>query len=211
MKNIMATVLACMGMIALSSCTKEPLKNMTEEESRIYVTNHDNTVSFSDYKTFSIADSASIIDNNRLVQRERTAWDADLIAAIATQMQSRGFTIVDRLDNPDLGINISRIYNTYTGVVEYPGYLGGYGSYYDPFYWGYGGYNYWFPPSYGFYEVTEGAVSVDMLDLKNAASSNQIKGVWNGLIRGSGTFRQTNAGTHAARLFEQSPYLITNN
>src|SRR5437868_14710355 len=58
---------------AVSSCSKDPLNNMTEEESRIYITNHDSTVNFSSYKTYSIVDSVALVDNNRLAGKEATS------------------------------------------------------------------------------------------------------------------------------------------
>ena len=80
-----------------------------------------------------------------------------------------------------------------------------------PYYWGYPGYDYLFPSSYGYYEVTEGALSIDMFDLANAANNNNnIKGIWNGLIRGSGIFRVENANDGVKILFDQSTYLKTN-
>lgn len=207
--RMLFAIMAMAGLVATSSCTKEPLDNMTEEESRIYITNRDSSVDFGSYKTFSIVDSISVIDDSRLVGKEISSWDAGVLSAIRSEMEERGFTYVARNADPDLGINVSRLYNTYTGVVSYPNYWGGYGGFYDPFYWGYGGMNYFFPPSYGVYQVTEGALSVDMLDLKNANASNQIKGVWTGLIRGTGIFRSGNVNTQVQALFDQSPYLRT--
>jgi hypothetical protein len=38
---------------------------MTPGRGRIYITNHDGTVNFSAYKTYSIVDSAALIGNNQ--------------------------------------------------------------------------------------------------------------------------------------------------
>ena len=202
--------IAMIGIVSFSSCTKEPMNNLTEEESRIYITNRDTTANFSNYRTFSIVDTVSVIDNNRLAARELTSWDEQLLAAITSQMQNRGFTLVDRDNNPDLGVNVSRIYNTYTGVVNIPNYWGGYYDYYDPFYWGYPGYGYYSPYSYGIYQSSEGLLSIDMLDLKNA-SGNQISAVWTAIARGSGVFRTNNVSSQVQAFFEQSPYLKAGN
>jgi hypothetical protein len=125
------------------------------------------------------------------------------------KMQERGFVRVSKDQEPDLGINVSRLYNTYTGVVSYPDYYGGYYDFYDPFYWGYGGSSYYFPTYYDFYQVTDAALSIDILDLKNAKINNRIVGIWNGLVRGSGIFRSTNTEAQINALFNQSPYLKT--
>jgi hypothetical protein len=201
-------LLAIAGAFVLSSCTKDPYRDMTEEESRIYITNHDSTANFNAFKTYSIVDSVSLIDNNQFAGKEAQPWDLQVIAAVQTEMNARGYTKVDRSQNPDLGINVSRIYNTTTSIVDLNNYYGGYGSYYDPYYWGYGGYDYYFP-SYGYYESTEAALSVDLLDLRNASGSQTIKGVWNGVVRGSGVFRSSNVSSQIKALFDQSPYLRT--
>lgn len=210
MQRLIGSVLLSLAtIVAVSSCKKDPLNNMTEEESRIYITNHDSTANFSSYKTYSISDSVALIDNNRFAGREATSWDIQVISAVQSALNARGYVRVDRSQNPDLGINVSRVYNTSTNIVDLTGYYGGYGGYYDPYYWGYGGYDYYFP-TYGYYQSTEAALSIDMLDLKNASGSQTIKGVWNGLVRGSGIFSSSNVQSQIQALFDQSPYLKTN-
>jgi hypothetical protein len=182
---------------------------MTEEESRIYITNRDSTVSFASYKTFSISDSVSVISNNQLEGRVSTALDQQFVQSVIQQMTSRGYTLVQRDANPDLGVNVTRLYNSSTGIVSYPDYWGGYNNFYDPFYWGYPGYGYAFP-NYGVYQITEGALSVDILEFIDADQSKTINGIWNGLVRGSGVFVSANASNNIKALFDQSPYLRTN-
>ena len=194
----------------LSSCTKDPLKNLSEDESRIYITNRDSTINFNSYKTYSIADSVLVIDNGRVAGKQANAWDAQMISAIQNAMNARGFVKVARTQNPDLGINVSRVFNTSTNLVNLSDYWNSYGGYYDPYYWGYGGYDYYYPPVYGYYQSTEAAFSVDILDLKNASSAQTIKVIWNGLIRGEGIFNTSNVQSQAQALFDQSPYLKTN-
>lgn len=192
---------------ALASCTKDVVKNLEADEKPLYITKPDSPTDFSAYASFSLADSVAVISNNQLVERVRTDYDAAFIDAIAAEMQSRGFVRVGHDANPDLGISISRIYNDYTGIIDYSDYWGGYSGYWDPYYWGYPGYDYYFPPVYGVYTVTEGGVAVDMFDLKNAAGSNQLRQVWSGLVRGTGTFSIARAAGHAQALFQQSPYI----
>ena len=206
----MKVLMLALGIGSLASCTKEPLKNLTAEESRIYITDRDSSVDFSSFKTFSVVDTVSVIDNGQLSGRELTSWDAAILNAVAAEMEERGFTLVARTQNPDLGVNVSRIYNTYNGVMSYPDYWGGYGSYYDPYYWGYPGSSYYFPQRYSIYQITEGAASIDLLDLKEANTTKKIRGVWNGLIRGTGVFNVNNASSQVSALFDQSPYLKAN-
>ena len=191
----------------LSSCVRDPLNELTEDESRIYITNYDTSVNYGNYATFSVADSVAVIRNNQLQTRERTQTDAQFIAAVAAALQQRGFTRVNHDQDPDLGVTVSRIINTATGVVSYTDYGGYYDDYWDPYYWGSPGYGYYFPTYYGVYQVNESALSIDILDLKNKVQNNAIRGIWSGLIRGSGIFRNENVSTQVMALFEQSPYL----
>jgi hypothetical protein len=192
-----------------TSCRKDVVKNLTEDEARIYITNYDTTANFRNYVTFSVVDSVAVISNDRLNGKAKTNYDVQVLDEIKAQMQQRGFTLVDKNSQPDLGINVARITSTYTGVVSYPSYWDSYGSFYDPYYWGYGGYGYYSPYSYGVYQVKEGALSIDALDLKNPVN-NQIKTVWSGLARGAGVFSTSNAASQVRAIFEQSPYLKTN-
>ncbi len=196
--------------VAMAACNKQPIEKLTNEETRIYITDYDSTVNFTDYRTYSISDSIAVIDDNKAV-KQLTAADAAYIEALKKYMSQRGYLLVDKSNAPDIGVDVSRIINTSTGVVSYPNYYGYYDSYWDPYYWGYGGYNYYSPYSYSTYTIREGAVSIDLLDLKNASASNQIKLVWTGLIRGEGLADAATADSQVKALFDQSPYLKTNN
>jgi len=194
-------------LLIMTGCAKEPLNNLSEDEARLYITNRNDSISFSSYTTFRITDSVAVIRNNQLQEHSRAAYDAQLIEAVAARMEQNGFTRVQAGTTPDIGIAISRVYNDQTGVISYPDYWGGYGGYWDPYYWGYPGYGYYFPSIIGTYTVTDGAVSVDMFDVKNAGENNNLRFLWNGLIRGSGTFSQSNIDRNVQALFDQSAYL----
>jgi hypothetical protein len=207
MKYLLFTALA--ASLLLGACTKEPLDNLSQEESRIYITNYNTDANFASYKTFSISDSVRVIDNNN-ASTNLTTTDQLFISAVRANLQQRGYVEVSKNSNPDIGVNVSRIYNTSTGVVSYNDYWNYYGGYWDPYYWGYGGYGYYVPYSYAVYQITEGALSIDMLDLKDADNTNQIQLLWTGMIRGSGIFNGTNAESQINALFQQSPYIKTN-
>lgn len=195
--------------VAVTACNKQPIDKLSNEESRIYITDHDSTVNFASYKTYSVSDSVAVIDNNQSV-KQLTSADQSYIDAVKKYMAQNGFTLVDKNSKPDIGVDVSRIINTSTGVFSYPDYYGYYNNYWDPYDWGYGGYNYYSPYSYGVYSIRQGAVSIDMLDLKNASSSNKIDVLWSGLIRGEGLSDATSADSQVKALFDQSNYLKTN-
>ena len=202
-------MLALTSIAVMAGCTKDPMNNLTEEESRIYITNRDSNADFGAYKTYSIPDSVYVISNNSMAGQQATAWDLRALDAVRRNLESRGYKRVSRTQSPDLGINVSRIFNTTTSLVNLQDYWGGYGGYYDPYYWGYGGYGYDYPPAYGYVESTEAMLSVDILDLKNASANGSIKVIWNGLVRGSGIFNNSAVDSQIKALFDQSPYLRT--
>lgn len=208
MKKIVIPVLMAAGILAMTSCKKDAVKNLEGDEGQIYITKHADSVNFSSFKTFSIADSVAVIQNNKLLGKELSASDAAYIQAVKDQLTQRGYTLVNKNQNPDLGITVSQIYNTSTGVFDYGSYWDPYyGSYWGPDYWGYGGYGYSFPSYYyGTYSITEGAMSIDIFDLKDAKESNKISGIWNGLLRGSGVFSVSAANSGVKALFDQSSY-----
>src|SRR5262245_9572209 len=110
-KNVLPVVFAT-AVVLVAGCRKDPIKNLTGDEGRIYITKHDDSVSFSSYKTFSIADSVAVVSDNQLQQRALTDVDAAYIDAVKAQLQQQGYTMVDKHQNPDLAITVSRIYNT---------------------------------------------------------------------------------------------------
>ncbi|MGC8749937.1 DUF4136 domain-containing protein [Hydrotalea sp.] len=196
--------------LGLVSCTKNSaVNNLSNADTRIYITQRDSTVNFNNYKTFSINDSITVINNGQ-TSTSLTPTGQAFLDAISKYMQQAGYTLVSKSNNPDLGINVTYINTTTTGIIDYSSYYDYYGGYYDPTYWGYGGYGYYSPYFYGTYQINSGALSIDMLDLKNAAANGKIKIIWNGLIRGEGIADATTADSQVQALFSQSPYIKAN-
>jgi hypothetical protein len=205
------TILALGAIVLFDSCKKDPLNNLTNEESRIYISNFDTTAVFSSYKTFSITDSVEVIQDNHSQGKELHAFDSTVIGAVTQSLQQRGYQLVSNKSTPDLAVNISRVYSTTTGVFSYDDYWDYYGDYYDPYYWGYPGYGYYSPYALGVYSIQTGGLEIDLLDLKNAAAhGDKIQPVWTGLARGENVFSTSNASTEVNALFSQSAYLKTN-
>lgn len=207
-KISLLTIGALLGITLLNSCKKDPLNNLSNDESRIYITNYDTTANFSSYATFSIADSVAVIQDNQFAGRQKNGFDSTVINAISQLMQQRGYQLVTNKESPNLAIDVSRVYNTSTGVFSYYDYWDYYGGYWDPYYWGYPGYGYYDPYAVGVYTIQTGGLEVDMLDLKNAsANGNKLKAIWTGLARGEQVFNPSNAVNEVTALFQQSPYL----
>ena len=212
--NIKSTTLCflAIGFLVLNGCKKDPLKNLSNDDSRIYISNYDSTINFASYKTYSIADSALVMEDNHFLGRVHGNYETAVISQLKQLMQQRGYTLVDTSAKPDLAINVSEVINTQTTIFSYDDYWDSYGYYYDPGYYGYPGYGYYSPYSYGSYTVASAALEVDLLDLKNAtADGNKITAIWVGLARGEDVFDTNNVSTEISTLFAQSPHLKTSN
>jgi hypothetical protein len=195
-------------MLFFYSCKKDPLNNLTNEESRIYVTNYDTTANFSSYATFSITDSVTLVQDNQFAGRSFDAYDVNIINAMKQQLTQRGYQLVDKSAKPDLAVNISRVYSSSTVLFDYSNYWDYYGGYYDPYYWGYPGYGYYDPYAVGAYTVNSGGLEIDLLDLKNASSNgDKLVGIWTGLARGEDVFNPANGTNEVSAMFAQSAYL----
>lgn len=211
MKTVMVWSMAFVSLLTIATgCSKDPLKNLTDDESRIYITNHDSTYSFGSAQTFTIADSVAVISNNNYQGKDLTAYDQQLVTALKDAMVKQGYILVDKSAGPDLALAVSVYSNDQTGIISYDDYGGYYGDYWDPYYWGYPGYSYYYPSYYGIYNYNETALAVDMFDLKDAAGTNQLKNVWSGLVRGSGIFNPASIPSQVQTLFGQSGYLVAN-
>jgi hypothetical protein len=116
-------------------------------------------------------------------------------------MQNMGYKYVSRKDNPDVGINVSWITNTYLNVYQpLSSYYGGY----------WGGYGYGYPSYYSYYETSESSWMISMLDFKNpktTASGKTFNVIWDAQIRGSAIGDQNLIDKMADSIFGQSGYL----
>jgi len=195
-----ASFLIISATIWLTSCTKDPINNLSDSESQVFSTNHDKSVDFKTFKTFSISDSVTVVQNDRSV-KALTSLDKDLLTRIITNMQQLGYTYVAANKKPDVGLSAARVTNTYlnVGSTPYSSYWGGY----------YGGYGYGYP-SYYTYETSESFWSVSMLDLKNADATKQLNVIWDAQIRGNGIGNSNYIDGMVDSLFGQSGYLKIN-
>ncbi|MBW7840116.1 MAG: DUF4136 domain-containing protein [Chitinophagaceae bacterium] len=206
MKTKMSLLAIAIAMLLITGCGKDPVANLTDEESRIYITDHDSSANFSDFHTFYVSDSVAVLENGKSKMQLTEAGQA-YIDAVKQAMIRNGYTAVNKDQHPDIGITVNRIISTTTGVISGPSYWDMYGSYWDPYFWGYPGYGYYLPYNYAVYSIREGAVSLDMIDLKNAPESGELKVIWTGLIRGSNIYNPVVADSQVKALFDQSPYI----
>ncbi len=193
----------------LMSCKKDVSQNtntITVDASKT-LTNYDSTVNFANYRTVAIAPNVQVLNGSSL-QPELTPEETQYIKAFGDSLVSRGFTLVDISASPDLVLNITRINNTSTGLVDNAGYWSNYGTYYNPSEFNETGATYVtnFTTSQ---PVDQGTVlSLELLDLKSEPASGQIDIVWNALVGG---YLQLNGSAavapETAVIFSKSPYL----
>ena len=206
--KLLAMVAAVMFMI---SCATYPGMDSRLAEDLVVITKYDVGTNFTQYKTFSIVDSVSVIsdrDSSKILDAQAQA----LLNQIIGNMQARGYQKVNRTAKPDLGINVGVV--KITNVTSYyPGWYWDNG-YYNPAYWGYPSYNYWYPyypPAVSTYST--GTVIIDMVDLKNApAHNNKLYIEWIALIRGLMTGYHTlqDVLDNVDQCFAQTPQIRAN-
>jgi len=209
-RMLVALVLLGAGMVSVTSCTKDPINNMSYEDSRVYITQKDSSVDFSTYSTFYIADSVAVINGNKS-KKELMPIDSAYIASTVKSLTTAGFTHTTDSSKADLGVVVNRVISYSGGYYDYGSYWGYYGGYWDPgYYWGYPGYGYGYPGFIQPFVVKDVSMEVDILDLKNAAANKKIKLLWMGAINGAGVASNNNtsvAESQVESLFAQSPYL----
>jgi len=205
-------IIALAGLVGLlSACNKDPLKDLSLEDSQVFITNHDESVNFKQFKTFSILDSVLVVGNQG---NGATLTDLDIkfLTSVARNMENLGYTYVSPKDNPDVGINVAQVRNAYLNVVSQP--LSPYaGSYWGGGYgYGYGpGYGYGYPSTYSYYQTQENYWYLEMLDFKNPDVQNKkLNVIWNAEIRGSGLFDAEYIDGVIQSVFKQSQYLKIN-
>jgi len=203
-----ALLLAFVGLI-LVSCSKYPTYTVNTRDLDMVWTNYDESKNFADYKTYYVPDSIIIeedvdADDRAALQK----YYESVLVEVNKNMQALNYVRVDSADNPDIGVGISIITRT-THVISY-----NYWYYYPP-YWGWPGYGYYYPWSTYMGSYEEGAVVIDMGDLKNIDHTNKkIGGMWSALV--GGVLTGTSNAVIDDRLiggidqaYKQSPYLGT--
>ena len=201
-------LLLFLATIVFSSCRKEPARNLTVSESWVYISSGQNGVNYAGFQTIAIPDSVILISNRQGGNYETNSLAQSMIAEIKSTMQERGYTLTAKNNNPDLGISIARVDNSYTNVAVYNGWWDPTWGYWDPTFWGYPGYG-WAPTQFVFYNSNESAWAIDIIDLKNT-SGNSLRILWSGTIRGEQIFNTQAVPLIVKGLFDIAPYIRKN-
>ncbi|MBB5283345.1 hypothetical protein HNQ92_001471 [Rhabdobacter roseus] len=210
MTNKIMLMTLLMGTL-LSACTNDPLRDLSIEDSQVFITNRNKSVDFRQYATFSIVDSVLILGNQGY-GTSLSEIDVTILTRVIAKMQELGYQYVSASNNPDVGINVAQIRNSYLNVAPMNPYWGNY--------WG-GGWGGWgggwgpgmgYGPGYfTYYQTNEAYWYLEMIDFKNSNVENQeLDVVWNAQIRGSGIGSTQQMGRIVDAVFEQSSYLKIN-
>jgi hypothetical protein len=206
MKTKLLIVIAAISM-AFASCTKYPPDAGRLTEDLVVYTKYNTSANFNLYKTFAIVDSityVSTIDSGKVMNDGTKA----VLDRIVKNMESRGFTKVNHLAQPDLGINVGVVKTTNVDVY-YPGW---YWGYYDPYYWGYPGGGYYYPyyPTY-ITSYSAGSLLIDLVDFKNPTVGNKFPVQWMVFIRALVTDNHSISQIQASvdQAFTQTPAIKT--
>lgn len=179
-------------------------------------TNYDPSFDFQAKQTFAIADAVTIItgeviddpDGNGKPDFVSEPYNSQIIDAIRTNMTERGWTEVDKNNNPDVIVLPSAMEST---TIVY---------YYDWWYWGwyypgYPGYGWgWYYPGYSpsyTYSYSTGTLFIAMTDPNGLTPDSNIPVIWTGIVNGLLTSEVASVtsriNTTIDQLFIQSPYL----
>jgi hypothetical protein len=209
MKKYFVFILSC---LCISACQPEPDAKKLYDE-LVVSTSFDPEAVFDSYSTYSIPTDTigyvSETSNSTFITANESNFPRPVLEAIKFNLNSRGYTRVNKSENPDLGINVVVVedLNVFQRVV-YP----------DPYYYpgsiyaGYYGYNSWYYyPYVNTYAYNTGVLIIEIVDLKNRTPDNKVKVIWTAYLGDIystiSLINQTEAGIDQS--FDQSPYITT--
>lgn len=192
------------------ACQKEPYSQDTDGEYLVY-TSPAKDVTFSEFRTFDIADSVLVIGQTKKPYYSQSNNALALIQAYRTNMEKLGYIYLPSNPDAQLGIQITYAEDTQRFVQYYddPYWWLDYPGYWPAGYWG--NWTGWYYPYPVVYSYTTNALIADMVDLTAGEENGKLKIIWSCYIGGPASAsinydvkRMTSAVDQA---FKQSPYL----
>lgn len=207
MKRIL--FISTLALLALA-CHKEPYSQDSDGDYLVY-TAPAKDVTFSDFRTFDIADSVLVIGQTKKPYYSKSANALALIQAYRTNMEKLGYIYLPSNPDAQLGIQVTYAEETERFVQYYddPYWWLDYPGYWPAGYWGnWTGWYYPFPVTYTY---TTNALIADMVDLTAGEEDGKLKIIWSCYIGGPASaninydVKRMSAAVDQA--FAQSPYL----
>ncbi len=198
------------AVLSLAACHKEPFGD-SDNEYLVY-TSPGKNVDFKDFRTFYVADSLLVIGKGDKPVYSNSKAAMDIILALRSNMEGRGFVFTTDQASADLGVQLTYIIKTerYVQYYDSPYWWLDYPGYWPAGYWG-NWYGYYYPRPVT-YSYTTNALLTDIVNLKAVQSEETpLEILWTSYIGGpAGSSYQSDANRIRKALtqaFEQSPYL----
>lgn len=192
----------------LLGCAPEPEPGRLYDE-LVVTTNRDPEADFSSYATYAIPQDTIGLMSNTIEDTiiVNTEFSRAVLQKLNENLQTRGYTMVGRNEDPDIGVNVTVLhgYNVIQELVYPDPYFYGGG-----FYSGYYGYNSWYYyPYVNTYAYNNGVLVVEFVDLRNRTIDNRVKVIWDAYL---GDVTVSNSVADQVRkgideAFEQSPFI----
>ena len=205
--------ISALALLAVA-CQKEPYSQDVDGEYLVY-TSPAKDVTFSDYRTFDIADSVLVIGQTKNPYYSKSNNALALIQAYRTNMENLGYIYLPSNPAAQLGIQVTYAEDTQRFVQYYddPYWWLGYPGYWPANYWG--NWTGWYYPYPVVYTYTTNALIADIVDLTAGEQNGKLKIIWSCYIGGPASasinydVKRMCAAVNQA--FAQSPYLAPDN
>ena len=192
------------------ACQKEPYSQDNDGEYLVY-TSPAKDVTFSEFRTFDIADSVLVIGQTKNPYYSQSDNALALIQAYRTNMEKLGYIYLPSNPEAQLGIQVTYAEDTERFVQYYddPYWWLDYPGYWPAGYWG--NWTGWYYPYPVVYTYTTNAVIADMVDLTAGEENGKLKIIWSCYIGGptsaSISYDVKRMSAAVDQAFAQSPYL----
>lgn len=208
MRKICYFLIVMIGTVGWACQTEPDSAELIDQ--MVVSTNYDPEADFTAYSTYAIpTDTIGFVSNkstDTLITSPSSSFPRHVLSAIRSNLEARGYTRVDKKENPDLGVNVMVVndFNIFQELV-YPNY--GYPGNFYPGYYGYG--SFYAYPYVNTYAYNTGVLIIELVDLKNRTANNQVAVVWDAYLGDVYSTIDRNAQSAEAieQAFIQSPYL----
>ena len=174
-------------------------------------TNYDKSANFGSFSTYYLPDSILIIGDKQEAEYWQDENAQKIIAAYATNMDSRGYVRTYNKEEANLGLQVSYVKSTYY-VTNYgqPEWWWGYPGYWGTPYWG--NWGDWYYPYAVTYSYSTGSFLTELLNLEAPqGQTEKLPVLWtaymSGLLSGTTSVNVNLAVQAVNQAFTQSTYL----